>query len=153
MTTTTPINPDNEISTQTPAPGEGPQPQRTDLDLAYFRRRLEEEKALAEATVNGLQSDKQDLTGEQGMERNELVGSLDNHPADVATELQLREQDAALVQNAHDILRQIGRALQKMDDGTYGICDKTHKPIPVERLDVLPYATLTVEAQSIQEIS
>ena len=46
-----------------------------------------------------------------------------------------------------------GGTLQKLDEGTYGICDKTHKPIPVERLEAIPYATLKVEAQEIQEIT
>ena len=149
------VNPANQISAdvpQPPPPNEAV-PARTDLDLDYFRKRLLEEKALAEDTIQGTSTSHQDNTGSEGMERNELVGSLDNHPADVATELQLREQDEALVRNAREILGKIERALQKMDEGTYGICDKTHQPIPVERLEVLPYATLTVEAQSIQEIT
>ena len=87
------------------------------------------------------------------MERNELADYDDDHPADTGTELFLREQDMALVKNARDILARIARAGQKMDEGTYGICDRTHKPIPVERLEAIPYATLTVEAQAIQEIT
>lgn len=150
------INPDNEMATTgTPPPapaGDKPQP-RTDLDLDYFRKRLDEEKALAEQTIGGTLSSDAGLNAEDEKVATEFVGSGDNHPADIATELQLREQDAALIQNARDILRQIERARQKLDEGTYGICDKTHQPIPVERLEVLPYATLTVEAQSIQEIA
>ena len=149
------VNPDNQLSAETPQPprpNESVQP-RTDLNFDYFRKRLLDEKALAEATINGTTSSHEDLTESEGMERNELAGSPDNHPADIATEVQLREQDDALVRNAHEILVKIDRALQKLDEGTYGICDKTHKPIPVERLEVLPYATLTVEAQSIQEIT
>jgi RNA polymerase-binding transcription factor DksA len=149
------VNPDNQLSAETPQPArpnEAVSP-RADLDLDHFRERLMEEKGLAEATIRGTTTSHEDLTGSEGMERNELSGSPDNHPADIATEVQLREQDDALVRNAHEILVKIDRALQKMDEGTYGICDKTHKPIPIERLEVLPYATLTVEAQSIQEIT
>ena len=150
------INPDNEMATAgTPPPapaGDKPAP-RTDLDFAFFSKRLDEEKALAQHTIDGTRSSDAGLNEEDEKNATEFVGSGDNHPADIATELQLREQDQALIGNARDILRQIERAQQKMVEGTYGICDKTHKPIPVERLDALPYATLTVEAQSIQEIS
>lgn len=128
-------------------------PQRTDLDLEYFRRRLMEEKAQAEETIRGTLASEEDTAGDPGMERKELSTAGDNHPADIATEVQLREQDQALIQNARDILGRIERALQKLDEGTYGICDKTHKPIPVGRLEAIPYATLSVEAQAIQEIT
>jgi RNA polymerase-binding protein DksA len=126
---------------------------RTDLDFEYFRGRLMEEKTLAEDTIHGTQHTEEDGTGMPGMERNELADYDPNHPAETATEMFMREQDQALIQNAREILGKIGRALQKLDEGTYGICDKTHKPIPVERLEAIPYATLTVEAQEIQEIT
>ncbi len=45
------------------------------------------------------------------------------------------------------ILRQIERALDKIDDGTYGICDITGEEIPMPRLEAVPYATMTVKAQ------
>ena len=129
------------------------EPQRTDLDLAYFRRRLDEEKAEAEETIRGTQSSEETGDGQPGMDRTELANYDGDHPADVGTEVFMREQDMALIQNARDILGRIERAYQKLDEGTYGICDKTHKPIPVERLEAIPYATLTVEAQAIQEIT
>lgn len=134
------------------SPEKAAQPQRTDLDLEYFRRRLMEEKALAEETIRGTKASEEDGTGAQGMERNELADYDEDHPGDTGTETFLREQDMALVKNARDILVRIDRALQKLDEGTYGICDRTHKPIPPERLEAIPYATLTVEAQALQEI-
>jgi RNA polymerase-binding transcription factor DksA len=150
-----PVNPDNALAQQTPppAPAGEPKPRRDDLDLGYFRRRLMEEKELAENTLRGIRSTEDDGTGAMGMEQNELSTVADNHPADLGTETFLREQDQALMANARDILNRVDMALAKIDDGTYGICDKTHKPIPVERLEAIPYATLTVEAQSIQEIT
>lgn len=136
-----------------PAPaGDKPAP-RTDLDFDGFRMRLLDEKALAEQTIGGTRGSEEDGSGMIGMERNELAGSGDNHPADVATELQLREQDSALIANAHEIVVKINRALEKLDEGTYGLSDKSHKSIPVARLEVIPYATLTAEEQEIQELS
>lgn len=48
-------------------------------------------------------------------------------------------------------LAQIEKALNRMDEGSYGVCEVTGKPIPIERLEALPYATMTVEAQREME--
>jgi len=44
-------------------------------------------------------------------------------------------------------LRQIDRALEKIEEGTYGICDITGEEISRVRLETIPYATMTVKAQ------
>jgi len=125
---------------------------RTDLDFDAFRARLMEEKALAEATIGltvGNEGDDQE--GTAGTDRTELSVGADNHPADVATELFQREQDMALEQNARDILAKIARALEKLDEGTYGLSDRSGEPIPAERLEALPYATLTASEMAVEE--
>jgi|GEM_PF-679322 DnaK suppressor protein len=145
------------MSDKKPSPAAG-QP-RTDLDLDYFRKRLMEEKASAEATIAGIESadneglhvtgtDADDARGLNavGTQRAEL-SNYDQHQGDQGSELQLREQDQVLIGNARDILRRIERALQKLDEGTYGLSDRSGKPIPVERLEAIPYAVLTVEEQ------
>ncbi len=48
-------------------------------------------------------------------------------------------------------LAQIERALERMKNGTYGICEVTGKPIPLARLQALPYATTCIEAQREME--
>ena len=45
------------------------------------------------------------------------------------------------------IMRQIERALEKIESGTYGICDVSGDEIPLKRLEAVPYATMTVRAQ------
>lgn len=45
-----------------------------------------------------------------------------------------------------DTLEQIERALQRIEDGTYGICQKTGEPISEERLEVLPEAEESINA-------
>ncbi len=44
-------------------------------------------------------------------------------------------------------LAQIENALERMRNGTYGICEVTGKPIPLARLQALPYAIMCIEAQ------
>lgn len=118
--------------------GAGP---RTDLDLEYFRKRLLEERAEAEAIITANVS-----AGSGGVS----IASTDvdeTRSMEAGTELAQRGQDAALVANARQILTRIERALAKMDEGTYGLSDKSGKPIPAERLDAVPYAVLTVQEQ------
>lgn len=61
------------------------------------------------------------------------------------------EQDIALQAIEREQLNRINSALQRIEDGTYGICTSCGRAIPGERLQVLPYATLCVSCQSQQE--
>jgi RNA polymerase-binding transcription factor DksA len=58
------------------------------------------------------------------------------------------EMENATIQNARDMLSQVMHAQDRMEKGLYGICEVTGDPIPVARLEALPYATTTVEAAS-----
>ena len=126
--------------------------QRTDIDIEHFRQRLMEERAIAEQTISGTQDADADGMNDTGTDRAELSNS-GNHPADLATDLQLREQDDALIMNAQELLGKIDRALAKLEDGTYGISDRSGAPIPVERLEAVPYATVTTDEQAIEEVA
>lgn len=57
------------------------------------------------------------------------------------------EMNAQLAEMESRELAQIEKALERMEDGTYGICEVTGKPIPLARLQALPYTTVRVEAQ------
>ena len=56
------------------------------------------------------------------------------------------EMDNATIQNARDMLTQVLHAQDRMEKGLYGTCELTGDPIPVARLEALPYATPPVEA-------
>jgi DnaK suppressor protein len=49
------------------------------------------------------------------------------------------------------LLEQVNAALRRLDEATYGICADCGEPIPIERLEALPYATLCVRCQSTRE--
>jgi RNA polymerase-binding transcription factor len=48
-------------------------------------------------------------------------------------------------------LQQIDRALERIEDGTYGICEDSERPINMDRLRALPFATLCIESQRERE--
>src|SRR3954463_2862261 len=76
-----------------------------------------------------------------------------NHPdlADRASS----ETDRAIELRARDrqrkLIKKIDAALHRIDDGTYGYCEKTGEPIGIKRLEARPIATLSVEAQERHE--
>lgn len=54
---------------------------------------------------------------------------------------------------AHDLIEMadsISRALRKIDDGTYGGCERCGRPIPYARLEAVPYASRCVDCQARQ---
>lgn len=58
-----------------------------------------------------------------------------------------REMDASVGEGIERRLGEVERALQKIEDGTYGVCDDTGEEIPRGRLEAVPEAIRTVEAQ------
>ena len=56
-----------------------------------------------------------------------------------------RERDLALSAQASAQIEEIDRALAKLDDGTYGICEVSGEPIPKDRLKAIPWARERVE--------
>ena len=56
------------------------------------------------------------------------------------------EMDISVEQNTKELLEKVLHAQDRMQKGLYGICEVTGQPIPVARLEALPYATTTVEA-------
>lgn len=69
------------------------------------------------------------------------------HQADEGTDDFVQNINLEVTNSGTTLLKQIDRALEKIEEGTYGICDLSKEEIPRARLDAIPYATMTVEAQ------
>lgn len=69
--------------------------------------------------------------------------------ADMASDLNEDALASALTENEIETLRLIDKALKKIEDGTYGICEGSHKKIPVARLRAIPWTPYTVEYAEI----
>ena len=113
----------------------------TPKELEEFRTALEREKAeleaqLAELEESSFASPQSDISGEV---------AFDEEYADSGTATFERERDLSLENNIRDLLGKIGKALARLDDGTYGICERCGKPIEKARLKALPYANLCIK--------
>jgi RNA polymerase-binding transcription factor len=87
-------------------------------------------------------SNQSDLSGEMG---------FDEEYADAGTATFERERDLSLVNNLRDLMERIDKALAKIDEGTYGLCDRCGKPIEKLRLKALPYANLCIKDKQAEE--
>lgn len=61
------------------------------------------------------------------------------NPADRGTDEYDAEAALSLISSEQNALYEIDHALERIRDGTYGICEATGKPIPPERLDAIPW--------------
>jgi RNA polymerase-binding transcription factor len=75
----------------------------------------------------------------------------DQHLSDHASEMVDREVDVSLEENAEQIVYEIDRAVARIDEGTYGRCERCGQEIPEERLEAVPYATLCVTCKQLEE--
>ena len=77
----------------------------------------------------------------------EETPSYSMHPADAATDSFDRDLVLALASFEQDGLYEIDAALRRIDDGTYGVCELTGRPIPWKRLEAIPWTRFSVEGE------
>jgi RNA polymerase-binding protein DksA len=80
-------------------------------------------------------------------ERASELSAYEDHPADLASETFEREKDLAIGESVASLLNQVNTALEKIERGTFGICDACRRPIKKARLQAIPFATLCVDCQ------
>jgi RNA polymerase-binding transcription factor DksA len=112
------------------------------LDLAKYRKLLEDEQSRVRNELESLQS--MDSGSSESGETGELT-DYDQHTGDAGTETFLRERDLAIEGNEQTVLRQIEIALRKIDDGTYGVCERCGELIPAARLEAIPYTPYCIK--------
>ncbi|WP_371129744.1 TraR/DksA family transcriptional regulator [Streptomyces sp. 2231.1] len=122
-------------------PGEDPwTPQEVDearAELLSEVERLRTEISTSEASLVGLMRDSGDGAGDD--------------QADTGTKNITREHEMALAANAREMLTQNEHALERLDSGTYGLCENCGNPIGKARMQAFPRATLCVECKQKQE--
>ena len=110
---------------------------REDLDLNEFEKILKEQLADIEDNMAQLRSEL------DGVSSNDNVNEVE----DLASLAALSTKDNTLLDQQEHERKETLHALGKIKNGTFGICEKTAKPIPVERLRVNPIARCVVGAE------
>lgn len=122
----------------------------TRLTQARIKELKEKLLQKREETLKELKTVEQSLkAGSQA----ELVGdnAFDDEFADSGSATFERERDLSLYETLKDLLARVDRALNRIDQGTYGACLKCGAPIPPERLEAIPFAELCVECKKKEE--
>ncbi len=110
-------------------------------DIQRFQERLKAERDAIESRIEtnkrGIFETVQDESG---------VGDLEDEA------MLLYEREAEIDENARERkeLAQVKRALERIEQGTYGVSEVSGKPIPIERLEAIPYATTLVDERPLE---
>ena len=118
----------------------------TKKELGDLRIRLEEERTQLDTQLTSIVEDSFAIA------QSELAGDvgLDDESTDAGTATSEREKDLSIENNVRDLLQKIDRALKRMDDGSYGVCDICGKNIEKARVKALPYVDLCIKDAQAQ---
>src|ERR1700716_4353242 len=113
----------------------------TPKDIRQFQGRLEAERDAIQARITTRKRHIQETVQEES-------GVGDS--GDESTRIYDREDETDA--NALDVetLEQVVRALARIDAGTYGVSEVSGKPIPIERLEAVPYATTLIDEEPLE---
>ncbi len=117
------------------------------LDPEIFRRRLLDER---QRVLDAIENIHTENPGSISDETEELTFQ-DNHLGDVATATFDREMASTLEENSTHVLAEIDAALARIENGTYGVCERCGNAIAEDRLQALPWATLCIDCKRRQE--
>jgi DnaK suppressor protein len=116
----------------------------TAAELAEVRDELERDRLRLRSELNLAEHELQDLMRDAG-------DGAGNDQADVGSTTFERDHEMSLANNARDMLTQTERALGRIDDGTYGVCESCGQPIGKMRVMAFPRATLCLSCKQREE--
>lgn len=112
--------------------------------LARLRASLESRRSEIAREVGFMSDEIRSIGEDQGIEN----GSLGNHMAEDGSNVMEAERLSTISEDLRSLLNQIDAAFRRMDDGSYGICERCGKPINEERLEAFPYVAHCIECQT-----
>lgn len=107
--------------------------------VAQREELLEQLREIEEAASNSSQPD---VSGEV---------SFDEDSVDAGSFTFEREKDLSIAHNVRDLLGKMAKALDKIDEGTYGICESCGQPIDAARVKALPHVLLCLSCKKAEE--
>ena len=115
---------------------------------------LNEYKALLIYRKGVLQGDVKGLENEAMKKGTDAAGDLSTlpmHLADLGTDSFEQDISLGLMESESDELQEIEEALDRIKDGTFGLCENCKKKVPKERLKAIPYTRMCVSCKKKEE--
>ena len=120
---------------------------KLDPKFEPFKKLLMKTKEQIAGDIRGLSDEN---TG-SGNDRGGDVSGHALHMADVATDMYDREFTLGLAANDRELLHQVNEALDRIEEGNYGLCLTCKKSIPATRLKAIPHARTCLKCQELLE--
>ncbi len=114
----------------------------SDEELEYFRQLILKKREEASGEIERLRKQLQD---EADSVDSDTAYSF--HMADAGTDAMEREKIYLMIDRQQKLIGYLDRALERINNKTYGICRVTGKPISRERLEAIPHTEISVEAK------
>jgi DnaK suppressor protein len=113
--------------------------------IQYFRELLLEKREEALEQIDILTDRVSDLDEADDAD----LSSITHHLGDVGSEMEEDEMNFQLLERTKKYVNEINDALERIENGTYGICEATGKPIDKGRLDAVPHTRYSMEAKEM----
>ncbi len=131
------VSPQDEVQKKTPF---------NDEELEYFRGLIEERRTSAHEDIEQMRAQLEDAR-----EQAENDTAYSFHMADAGTDAMEREKLYLMIARQQKYVGYLDRAIDRIDNKTYGVCKVTGKPIAKERLEAVPHTEISIEAKLKQK--
>lgn len=115
----------------------------SDEELEHFKELLKEEEDEARQEIDELESNIAGIEERGGDEKS----AQGHHSGNVGSEEEEKETFYTLIERQQNKLKKINKAYERIENKTYGICQKTGQKIQKGRLESLPYTPYSIDAQ------
>ena len=121
----------------------------TAADVAHFKQLLTEKR---KEIFNSVTEIKDEALNKSMLDASGDLSSMPIHMADLGSDNYEQEFALGLMDSERKLLQEIDEALQRIEEGTFGICEGTGDPISKARLEAKPWARYCVEyAQKLEK--
>lgn len=118
----------------------------SDKDLEHFRGLILDKRSSAQEDVERMRGQLEDAR-----EQAENDTAYSFHMADAGTDAMEREKLYLMIARQQKYIGYLDRALDRIDNRTYGVCKVTGDPISRERLEAVPHTEISIEAKLQQK--
>jgi RNA polymerase-binding protein DksA len=115
-------------------------------ELDHFRQLIDEKRASAQDDIARM---REQMADAREQAENDTAYSF--HMADAGTDAMEREKLYLMVARQQKYVGYLDRALDRIENGTYGICKVTGEQIAKERLEAVPHTEISIEAKLQQK--
>lgn len=117
----------------------------TEIELKHYENLLLEKRLAVVEQLSVIDSNIDNLSEADDAD----FSSITHHLGDIGSDAEEQTLNFQLKERMQKFLEEIDEALLRIQDGTYGICQATGKPIPKERLESVPHTRFSIEAKEL----